>query len=175
MALPGNGGSGIQALAVTTGGTPTTVLTDPSGLVVQGNRIGTNAAGTAAIPNNVGVNINAGSAQIGGTAAGQGNLISGNGGVGLNLTFQPSEGLSAGHAVVQRDRQGNIVGLECTGTTALPNGTSNNGTGMSIVSSNHTIGGTTAAASNMISGNGGATGGSGISIGTKQHRCSASD
>ena len=86
--VPGSSGSGIQALAVTTAAAPTTVLTDTSGLVVQGNRIGTNAAGTAAVPNNVGVNINAGSAQVGGTSAGQGNVIAGNGGIGLNLAFQ---------------------------------------------------------------------------------------
>ena len=50
-----------------------------TGNVVQGNYIGTNAAGTAAIPNLFhGVDIvNAPNNVIGGTAAGAGNLISG--------------------------------------------------------------------------------------------------
>ena len=58
-----------------------------NGNTVKGNYIGTNAAGTAAIPNNTGVVI-AGGAQnntIGGTAAGEGNLIAFNTGDGVHV------------------------------------------------------------------------------------------
>src|SRR5437660_11044334 len=49
-----------------------------SGNVVQGNYVGTNAAGTAAIPNQIGINIKGAANTIGGTISGAGNLISGN-------------------------------------------------------------------------------------------------
>ena len=50
-----------------------------SGLV-EGNLIGTNIDGTAALPNQVGVEITAAASGItvGGTSAGAGNLVSGN-------------------------------------------------------------------------------------------------
>ena len=47
---------------------------------IYGNRIGTNAAGAAASPNEIGIVVVQGSHHntFGGAAAGQGNLISGN-------------------------------------------------------------------------------------------------
>jgi CSLREA domain-containing protein len=45
---------------------------------VTGNRIGTNAAGDAAIPNEVGLDVRGANHTIGGDGPGQGNLISGN-------------------------------------------------------------------------------------------------
>jgi hypothetical protein len=52
---------------------------------VSGNRIGTNAAGTAALPNRNGVYIGSGARDntIGGTAAGEGNLIAFNSNIGV--------------------------------------------------------------------------------------------
>ena len=49
--------------------------------VIQGNLIGTNKEGNAAIGNDTGIRVDSGSVNntIGGTAAGQGNVISGNG------------------------------------------------------------------------------------------------
>jgi Tol biopolymer transport system component len=45
---------------------------------IQGNRIGTNAAGVAAVPNDTGIRSQpSGSATVGGAAAGEGNLIAG--------------------------------------------------------------------------------------------------
>ena len=163
--LAGNNGWGILALATTTTSGPVAVLSAPTGLLVQSNLIGTNATGSAAIPNTTGISINAGSGRVGGTGAGQGNVISGNTGAGLFLTFQTA----AGSVLTQSSNvivEGNLIGLDGTGTTALPNGTFSGQPGVSIVSSNHTIGGTTTAARNVISGNGNAGGGTGISIST---------
>ena len=52
----------------------------PTGSVIQGNLIGTNKEGTAAIGNNFGLFLLNGTANdtIGGTSPGQGNVISGN-------------------------------------------------------------------------------------------------
>src|SRR5205807_3265387 len=51
-----------------------------TGNSVQGNYIGTNASGSAALANATGVHVDVGPNTIGGTAPGAGNLISGNGG-----------------------------------------------------------------------------------------------
>jgi uncharacterized delta-60 repeat protein/CSLREA domain-containing protein len=109
---------------------------------VQGNYIGTNATGTAAIGNNYqGVWVNAAGNTIGGTEAGQGNVISGSyGGAGVELTVNAPGTLVAG----------NYIGLNAAGTQALPN----SGSGLIVLSANNVIGGTTAAARNVISGNG---------------------
>ncbi len=103
-------------------------------LVVQGNRIGTNAQGTAAIANFVGVSAN--HSLIGGTEPGARNLISGNTGDGLRCEF----------SVVQ----GNFIGTDATGSMALVPGTNSTG----IFADHSTIGGTTPEARNVISGNG---------------------
>ena len=74
---------------------------------------------------------------IGGTTAGAGNLISGNSDGGILL--------GGGSLVV-----GNTIGTDITGTIAIGNGLA----GVEIYeSSDNTIGGTTAAARNLISGN----------------------
>jgi hypothetical protein len=53
-----------------------------TGNVVQGNFVGTNAAGTSSIPNDVGIQAGV-NAVIGGSAVGAGNVISGNTGLGV--------------------------------------------------------------------------------------------
>jgi hypothetical protein len=113
-----------------------------TGVKVQGNRIGTNAAGTAAVPNGFyGVYVNSTDNLIGGTAAGEGNLISGNTRGGVALTERTAQ-----RNVVQ----GNRIGTNPAGTAALANG----GSGVTIAEgSNNTIGGTAAGAGNQISGN----------------------
>lgn len=81
-------------------------------IVIQGNYIGTDSAGTAAIPNGYGVHVyNSGGVTVGGTAAGTGNLISGNAYYGINL-----EG-SVGTVI-----QGNKIGTDVNGTADLGNG-----------------------------------------------------
>ena len=128
--ISGNGSAGIQ------------VLQDDNDNIIEGNRIGTNAAGTAAIPNSgPGVAIqDAEFSTIGGTAVGAGNLISGNMGPGIQLT-----GDASGTTI-----QGNFVGTNATGSSAIANG----GGGVVISSTpGTTLGGATAAARNVISGN----------------------
>jgi len=113
-----------------------------TGNVVLGNFIGTDVTGTASLGNNyAGVTISgAGGNQIGGTNAGNGNVISGNVQDGIALV-----GGTATNII-----QGNLIGLSAAGTGALPNG--ENGISISGGSSN-LIGGTVAAARNIISGN----------------------
>src|SRR5262249_43686304 len=108
------------------------------GNVVQGNVVGTNATGSAALGNFSGIVLTAPNTMIGGTAAGAGNLVSGNTNDGLDL--ESSNNLL----------QGNLIGTNTAGTAAI-----GNGTGISVrgVSLNNQIGGTSAAARNVISGN----------------------
>jgi hypothetical protein len=109
--------------------------------VVQGNIIGTDVTGTKALGNGGGLVIQFEDGDtIGGTAAGAGNLISGNQGGGI--TFNRDNGFLV---------QGNTIGTDISGTVALGNG----GDGIQLVGSvsNTTIGGTTAGARNLISGN----------------------
>src|SRR5262249_38661186 len=82
--------------------------------LVQGNYIGTNTNGSAAIPNtNTGVIIADGNGNtIGGTTAGAGNVISGNGVTGVWL-----DGSSTSNVV-----QGNLIGTRADGSNALGNG-----------------------------------------------------
>jgi Bacterial Ig-like domain (group 3) len=119
--------------------------------VVIGNYIGTDVTGTRAIGNGFdGVIVfGASNNTIGGTAVGAGNVISGNSANGVDV-----QSGSTGNLV-----EGNLVGTDATGTASIPNGAANNGyAGLYIfISSNNTVGGTTAAARNIISGNGGAS------------------
>ena len=163
MAALGNGGDGFymsNASANTIGGVEAgarnvisgntrfgVYLTNGSGgNLVQGNFIGTDATGSAALGNAVGVELgsDAPGNTIGGVAAGAGNLISGNVGRGISI-----RGSSATDNVVQ----GNLIGTDASGTAAMGNG----GAGVAIESgaSNATIGGTTAGAGNIIAYNGG--------------------
>ncbi len=82
--------------------------------VIQGNFIGTNASGTAALGNNgSGIRISSDNNLIGGP--GSGNLISGNGSDGVILS---SANWVNSNIVVQ----GNIVGTDISGTNPIPNG-----------------------------------------------------
>ncbi|MGF1492721.1 MAG: Ig-like domain-containing protein [Microcoleaceae cyanobacterium] len=81
---------------------------------VLGNQIGTNLAGDTALPNGgVGVTVNFDSTDniVGGGSPGAGNLISGNGGRGVEINNGSN----------QNQVLGNLIGLDTTGTFALPN------------------------------------------------------
>ena len=110
--------------------------------LIQGNHIGTDVTGTKALPNRFdGIFSGGGHDTIGGAAAGQGNVISGNGRSGIALSSELT-----GFNVIQ----GNLIGVDASGTKAIPNG----GDGIyDIDESDNTIGGTTPGAGNILSGN----------------------
>ncbi len=116
-----------------------------SGNVIQGNFIGTTASGTSALPNTQsGVSLYSGAQAnlVGGTAAGAGNLISGN----------TSDGVFVGFAGTSNNTiQGNLIGTNATGTAALANGFS--GVDLYSGAQSNLVGGTGAGAGNVISGN----------------------
>lgn len=134
--LSGNGEDGIY---VTDAGTDSTVI--------QGNYFGTNAAGTAAIPNgDRGVQIESGATNtiIGGTGTNDGNLISGNTGDGLIIADWLTLGTTG--TIVE----GNLIGVAIDGVTPL----GNQKQGIQIApSSGNRIGGTTPTSGNVIAHN----------------------
>jgi titin len=138
-------GSNLVVANVISGSINEGVLIDGfgTGNVVQGNFIGTNAAGTTDLPNATGVRINSNSTgnTVGGTTAAARNVISGNTGAGVFL-FGPT-----GTVV-----EGNYIGTAADGRTPLGNG----GQGVFITVSAHenTVGGTAAGAGNVIAFNG---------------------
>ena len=112
---------------------------DPSGLVAHGNTVGV-LAGFGSPTSGM---------RIGGTSPAVRNVISGN---GTAIWIQ-----SGANQLVQ----GNFVGTDRTGANALPNGT-----GVDVESSDNLIGGSTAAARNVIGGNSGV----GISVSSTGNR-----
>jgi hypothetical protein len=122
------------------GNTKDGLLIAANGNIVQGNLIGTDSTGTAAVGNKTGIEINSGvNNTIGGTDPGARNIISGNTGDGIFLNSSE-----------QNTILGNFIGTNISGKGALGNG----GNGINVLSGEkNTIGGTTAAARNIISGN----------------------
>jgi parallel beta-helix repeat protein len=113
-----------------------------TGNLVEGNYIGTDVTGTAALGNhNNGLEVDAANNNtIGGTDAGAGNVISAN----------AANGVFIGNNSTGNVLAGNLIGTDKTGTVAL----GNQGTGgVFLTSGGNTIGGTIAAARNIISGN----------------------
>lgn len=113
-----------------------------AGSIIRGNRIGTDTTGTIARPNTFGIEITGtnffvGSATIGGTGAGEGNVIAGNASDAVRV-FLSSATI-----------QGNRIGTN-PGGGALGNG----GYGVFVDSGETTIGGTAAGAGNVIANNG---------------------
>ena len=120
--------------------------------VVEGDYIGTDASGEVPLGNGgQGVLINNGSNDntVGGTAPGAGNTISGNDEVGVKLTNDSASSGGRNDNLVA----GNFIGTDATGTCALKN--TSDGVVIDYGSDSNTIGGTTTAARNVISGNGG--------------------
>jgi titin len=145
------GGTGPGAGNLISGNTPNGLeiyASSASGNVVQGNLIGTDTSGTLALGNIAfGVNISSGASNtIGGTSTGARNIISGNGLSGVFIGNNSGDAAATGNKI-----QGNFLGTDITGTADLGNGED----GVFISGAvNNTIGGTSAAARNIISANG---------------------
>ncbi len=142
--VSGNNGNGIQIESY---------WEQANDNVVKGNKIGTNAAGTAAIGNSGnGIHLQSSYSTtdntiIGGTAAGEGNLISGNTGSGIAL------GEIANGQINHTQILGNYIGTNSAGTSRI----ANTWHGIYIYNFNDqytSIGNGTAAGRNIISGNG---------------------
>lgn len=109
------------------------------GNTVSCNYIGTDVAGQMDLGNGVqGIQVHSPDNIIGGTTPGEGNLISGNANEGVNLVGY------GGNQVL-----GNLIGTNANGTAAIPN---RSGVFMNSTV-NNVVGGRTAAARNLISGN----------------------
>ena len=118
-----------------------------SGVAVQGNYIGTNAGGTGSLGGGAGVALFPGSeVAIGGPAAGEGNVISGNGGYGISMSYDCVTFLE--NNVIQ----GNRIGVDASGA---PLGNAAGGIYMGCLTRNNLIGGTASGAGNTIAHNGG--------------------
>ncbi len=130
------------------------VLNSP---LVEGNYIGTDPTGTKALPNGTGVEIYGDNSNtIGGTAAGAGNVISGNSTDGIDILYDEESNdlyVFSNSFIASNSNliEGNLIGTDPTGKDALPNG----GNGILINGgSSDTIGGTSAGAANVIAFNG---------------------
>jgi len=130
--ISGNGQSGVTIEGTTS-----------TNNVVQGNYIGLANAGTSAIANGqYGIRLLSGARfnTVGGTNAGEGNVISGN----------TKSGLDINTGAQNNTVQGNLIGTSKSGTNAVAN--SELGITMSGTT-NNLIGGTSAGARNVIAGN----------------------
>jgi titin len=112
------------------------ILIDGNNNVVEGNYIGVGLDGTQRMSNSIGVQLSGSGNRIGGTTAAQRNIISGNDVAGVAVG-------GTNNVVL-----GNYIGTDATGTVAVANGD-----GVQLGGSNDLVGGTTAAARNIISGN----------------------
>src|SRR5438552_7256168 len=123
----------------------TTYYSDPATLnLVQGNFIGTDVTGTKQIANShAGVSTRSAPGSpnntIGGATPGARNLISGNTTTGVDIVYSGSPGTLV---------QGNFIGTDITGTKSLANSD-----GVEVDAPNSTVGGTSTAARNLLSGN----------------------
>jgi len=107
------GGGGAGQGNIISGNTEKGILLQTcQNAVVQGNLIGTDVTGTLPIPNNEGIEANGSpNLEIGGTGAGEGNVIA--------ASVEQAIRLGSAGAIVQ----GNFIGTDESGTAALGNGT----------------------------------------------------
>ena len=130
--ISGNGSQGIN-------------VNNSSNATIQGNYIGVGSDGSTDLGNdNGGIWVRNGSvnAAIGGTGGNEGNVISGNTDQGIYVSDATTTGVII---------EGNIIGLSADGLTIVPN--ISNGINLAVGAPNVQIGGTSAAARNVISGN----------------------
>jgi len=141
LVLEGAGYSVIDSVVVNGFDAAGILLLGPGGNLVRGSRIGTNLTGTQAVPNGVGIRVqNSALNVIGGITARERNLISGNQVAGVEVA-----GVGSQFNVIQ----GNLIGTDVSGLSAIPNYQ-----GIVILgSSRNLIGGTLPEMGNVISGN----------------------
>ncbi|RLS51385.1 MAG: DUF4347 domain-containing protein [Planctomycetota bacterium] len=114
---------------------------DSTGNFIVGNYIGIDVTGTVVLGNtDDGIDINGNGNTIGGSTAADRNVVSGNSNHGVRISTGSNNVIS-----------GNYIDTNATGTSALGNASS--GVRISGGSANNTIGGLTAGARNIISGN----------------------
>ena len=142
---------------VISGNTERGVLIFGSGNTVQGNFIGTDASGMAAVPNRFdGLTVAAPGSNnlIGGATIGARNVISGNEVSGISIeSINPADGFATDNRV-----QGNFIGVAADGTTPLGNKAGGQaGWGVVILrqATGNLIGGTAAGEGNVIAANDG--------------------
>ncbi len=146
---PGNtvGGSDAQARNLVSGNDQSGILIWGSGAIgnlIWGNYLGTDRFGKTALGNGAdGISIvDASGNQVGGSAPGAGNLISGNAWNGIGIY-----GTAASYNIVQ----GNSIGVDVAGAVRLGNGFA----GVEVTNGpNNVVGGILPGAGNLISGNG---------------------
>jgi len=136
------GGTSPSSRNLISGNSAVGLLVESSdGTIIQGNLIGTDITGTVSLPNGTaGISLSGNNATIGGSAAGARNVISGNLGSAVEISY--------GSGVVI---QGNFIGTDITGTKALGNGMGINDSG----GTNVAIGGSSPGEGNLVSGNNG--------------------
>jgi CSLREA domain-containing protein len=107
--------------------------------VIQSNIIGPGADGVTAVHNNTGIVLDSGAdgTLVGGAGPNEGNVLSANHNTGL---YSHANGTVL---------YGNIIGLDQTGTSALPN----EGNGITLTEEDNIVGGSAAGQGNVISGN----------------------
>jgi hypothetical protein len=137
------GGTSVAERNVISGNT-TGVRITGSGNTLEGNYIGTNAAGTAALPNGTGVRIEQAGQDntIGGNSAAERNVISGND-FGVVISGVGTDGNTV---------KGNYIGINAAGTAIIPDTVK--GVVIEGGAQNNIIGGSSAGDRNVISGNG---------------------
>jgi CSLREA domain-containing protein len=115
------------------------------GALIVGCHLGVDPTGAVALPNRFGVASNGGSNnQIGGTSPSHRNIISGNTSWGITM-------VGTEDTVIE----GNYIGLDRSGTVAIPNGYfyGNGGVNVNVATHNNRVGGAGPGAGNVISGN----------------------
>ncbi len=139
------GGSSTLRSLIVNGFTQNAAVVDSlGGNTIAACYLGLGPDGATARPNfGKGIVVRSGSNQIGGTGVGDGNVISGNLGGGLELV---------GAAVTGNVVRGNSIGTDASGT--IVRGNSGNGLTIRSGANGNTVGGTQRAARNVISGNG---------------------
>jgi parallel beta-helix repeat protein len=137
----GAGNSVVRGLVINRFEQAGILITGKGNNVIAGNYVGTDASGATAAPNKKGIIVQSAGNRIGGRGIWARNVISGNQGTGVQFYTAAATGNSL---------QGSYVGLNASGTAAIPN----IGVGVGITGGvNNLIGGKSGKFRNVISGN----------------------